>query len=165
MPPHPPAILIPLLDQPIVAQHLGVEVKDLVRGVVDVVPGPGVEEEAVMVDELAAAVQVQEGGHVGAVGPVQQVRGREVEVGGPEVEGAGEVGDAAAEVAEFVDFGGAWWEKGGGLVIGFRRGRMFADLFSYVGICCLGGAFLLAVRRYRRSVTSVSTFCKCPRYG
>ena len=108
MPAHPPAILIPLLDQPIVAQHLDVEIKDLERGVVDVVPGPLEEEEAVVVDELAAAVQVQEGGYVGAVGPVQQVRGLEVEVPGPELERAGEVGDAAAEVAEFVHFGGAW---------------------------------------------------------
>ena len=108
MPADAPTVLIPFLDQPIVPQHLGVEIKDLVRGVVDVVFGPRVEEEAVVVDELAAAVQVHEGGHVGAVGPVEQVRGFEVEVCGPEVEGLGEVGDAAAEVAEFVDFRWTW---------------------------------------------------------
>lgn len=54
---------------------------------------------------------MQKGGDVGSRGVVQQVRGLEVEVGGPEGEGFGEVGDAAAEVAEFVDLGGAW---GGG---------------------------------------------------
>ena len=116
MPTHAPTVLIPLLDQPIVAQHLGVEIKDLVRGVVDVVLGPRVEEEAVVVDELVAAVQVHEGGHVNAVGAVEQLRRFEVEVRGPEVEGLGEVGDAAAEVAEFVDFGGACWGEAGSVL-------------------------------------------------
>ena len=32
-------------------------------------------------------------------------------MGGPEFEGFGEVGDAAAEVAEFEDFGWAWRER------------------------------------------------------
>ena len=110
MPAHPPTVLIPLLDQPIVAQHLGVEIEDLVRGVVDVVFGPRVDEEAVVVDEFVAAVQVHEGGHVDAGGVVEQVRGFEVEVRRPEVEGLGKVGDAAAEVAEFVDLGGTCWK-------------------------------------------------------
>ena len=112
MPPDPPAILIPLLDQPIVAQDLGVEIEDLEGGVVDVAAGTRVEEEAVVVDELGAPVQVHEARHVDAVGPVQQVRGREVEVRRPEGVGAGEVGDAHAEVAEFVDLGGAWGKRG-----------------------------------------------------
>ena len=46
---------------------------------------------------------MQEGGDVAAFFVVQQIAGFEVEVTGPEVEGFGEVGDAEAEVAEFVD--------------------------------------------------------------
>ena len=114
--------------------------------------GPRVEEEAVVVDELVAAVQVHEGGHVDAVGAVEQLRRFEVEVRGPEVEGLGKVGDAAAEVAEFVDFGGACWE-GSRVSTDFLRfllemDQEGADLFSCVGICCLGGAFLSAAERH-----------------
>ena len=38
----------------------------------------------------------------------------------------------------------------GGLCLGWGSWEegVIADLFACVGICCLGGAFLLAVRRY-----------------
>ena len=85
----------------------------------DVVFWARVQEEAVVVYEFVAAVQVHEGGHVVAFGVVKQVGGFEVEVGGPEVEGFGKVGDAAAEVAEFVDFGGACGGEGVGVSLGF----------------------------------------------
>ena len=112
MPPHAPTVLVALLDQPIVPEHLRVEIKHLKGRVVDVVLGSREDEEAVVVDELVAAVQMHEGGHDDAVGPVQQVRGLEVEVAGPELEGFGKVGDAAAEVADFVDLGWTWKEGG-----------------------------------------------------
>ena len=60
MSPHPPTILIALLDQPIVPDDLGVEIKDLVGRVVDVVFGPLVDEEDVVVHEFVAAVQMHE---------------------------------------------------------------------------------------------------------
>lgn len=125
MPPDAPAILIPFLDEPVVPDDLGVKVKDLEGGVVDVVFGALEEEEAVVVDEFVPAVQVHEGGDVGAGGVVQQVRGLEVEVGGPELQGFGEVGDAAAEVAEFVDLGGAWEGGRGGLGFLFGMDCLF----------------------------------------
>ena len=112
MSPDPPTILIPLLDQPIVPDDLGVEIKDLVGRVVDVVFGPLEDEEDVVVDEFVAAVQMHKAGHVLAVGSVQHLRGFEVEVAGPEFERFGKVGDDAAEVAYFEDFGGAWRERG-----------------------------------------------------
>ena len=56
MSPHPPAILIPLLNQPIVPKHLRVEIEDLERRVVYVHFGPLEEEEAVVIDEIQAAV-------------------------------------------------------------------------------------------------------------
>ncbi len=62
-----PAVLVPLLAQPVVAEDLGVEIVRLVRGVVDVVLGPLVEEEAVVVDLLLPAVQSPEDGDVDAV--------------------------------------------------------------------------------------------------
>ena len=69
---------------------------------------------------------------------------------GPEFEGFGKVGDAAAEVAEFVDCGWAWSMKG--LVRSVKVFGMIswgiADLSACVGICCLGGASLLAEQRY-----------------
>ena len=58
---------------------------------------------------------MHEGGDVTALVVVQQIGGFEVEVAGPEGEGFGEVGDAEAEVAEFVDLGWAFvWEEQGG---------------------------------------------------
>ena len=112
MPPHPPAILIPLLDQPVVPQHLRVEIKNLEGRVVHVHSGPFEEKEAVVVDEFVAAVQMHEGDDVAALSVVQQIGGFEIEVAGPEVERFGEVGDAHAEVAEFVDLGWAFGGKG-----------------------------------------------------
>ena len=73
MSPHPPTILIALLDQPIVPNDLRVEIKDLVGRMVDVVFGPLVDEEDVVVDEFVAAVQMHEGGHVLAVWAVQHL--------------------------------------------------------------------------------------------
>ena len=88
-------------------QHLRVEIPHLERGVVHVGFGSLEEEKTVVVHELEAAVQVQEGGHLGArFGVREQVRGLEVEVGGPEGEGGGEGGHGEAEVAQFVDLGG-----------------------------------------------------------
>lgn len=106
---HAPTILIAFLDQPIVPEHLGVEIKHLERRMVHVRFGPLEEKEGVVVDKLLATVQVHECGDVAAFCVVQQVGGFEVEVAGPEVEGCGEVGDGHAEVAEFVDLGRACW--------------------------------------------------------
>ncbi len=111
VPPDPPAILIPLLNQPIMPQHLRVKIENLKRRMMHMGFRPLEEEEAVVVDELGAAVQMHKRHHVDVVGPVEQIRGFEVEVTGPEVEGLGVVGDAHAEVAEFVDFGGACGEE------------------------------------------------------
>ena len=107
MPPDAPAILVALFDEPVVPEDLGVEIEHLERRMVHVPFGPLVEEEAVVVDELLAAVQMHERGHVAALGVVQQIAGLEVEVAGPEVKGFGKVGDAHAGVAEFVHLGGA----------------------------------------------------------
>lgn len=85
MSPDAPTILIPLLDQPIVPEHLRVEIKHLEGRMMHVHFGPLEEKEAVVVDELLAAVQVHECGDVAALAVVQQVRGFEVEVAGPEV--------------------------------------------------------------------------------
>ena len=73
MSPHSPAILIALLDQPIVPDDLGVEIKDLVGRVVDMVFGPLVDEEDVVVHEFVAAVQMHECGHVLAVWAVHHL--------------------------------------------------------------------------------------------
>ena len=70
MSPDAPAILVALLDQPVVADDLGVEIEDLEGRVVDVVFGAGEEEDGMVVDEFVAAVQVHEGGYVGAIGVV-----------------------------------------------------------------------------------------------
>ena len=56
MPPNPPAILISLLDQPIVPEHLRVEIEHLEGRMVHVRFGSFEEEEAVVVDDLLAAV-------------------------------------------------------------------------------------------------------------
>lgn len=67
MPPHPPAICIPLVAQPVMPQHLSVKVVRLKRRVVDVHLGPLKEEEAVMVDTLLATVQPEEDGDIDAL--------------------------------------------------------------------------------------------------
>jgi hypothetical protein len=53
--------------QPVVAQHLRIEVVRLEGRVVDVHLGPLEEEEAVVVDQLVAAVQPEENGVVDAL--------------------------------------------------------------------------------------------------
>ena len=102
MPSHAPARLVSLVAQPVVAEHLGVEVVRLVRRVVDMelgscsagfgqgplirAPPSGtsgersgeshtlVEEEDVMVDLLRAPVQPEEHGLIHAVGVVDDLR-------------------------------------------------------------------------------------------
>ena len=146
---HPPAILIPLFDQPVVPQHVRVEIKHLERRVVYVRFGPLKEEEAVVVDEFVSAVQMHERGDVAALSVVEQIGRFEVEVAGPEVERLGKVGDAHAEVAEFVDLGWAFWGGGGRgsaarWVVGGWDGRARADLFAFVGTCSPSGVSRLA---------------------
>ena len=80
--------------------------------------GPLEEKEAVVVDEFVAAVQMHERGDVAALSVVEQIGGFEVEVAGPEVERLGKVGDAHAEVAEFVDLGWAFGGEGALLLDG-----------------------------------------------
>lgn len=64
MPPDAPAVRVPLVAQPVVPQHLGVKVVRLKRGMVDVHSGALKEEEAVVVDQLVAAVEAEEDGDV-----------------------------------------------------------------------------------------------------
>lgn len=56
MSPHPPAILILLLDQPIMPQHLRIEVKHLERRMMDMCFWSFENEEAVVIYELETAV-------------------------------------------------------------------------------------------------------------
>jgi len=106
-----PAVLIALLVQPGVAQHLDIEIKDLEARVVHVELGPLEEEEAVVVHHLGAPVQVQEGRDILIRGRViDQIAGLEVEIGGVEVEGRLVVGDAEAEMSQLVDGGRALLE-------------------------------------------------------
>ena len=62
-----PTVPVSLLAQPVVTEDLDVEVVRLVGGVVDVVLGALVEEEAVVVDLLLPAVQPPEHGDIDAV--------------------------------------------------------------------------------------------------
>lgn len=52
------------MTKPVVAEHLGVEIVCLKRGMVDVHFGPLKEEEAVVVHELLSPVQAKEDGLV-----------------------------------------------------------------------------------------------------
>ena len=70
MSPHPPAILIPLLSQPIMPHHLHIEVKDLERGMMDMRFWSSKEEKAVVIDDLETTVQMHEGNHVMAIGVI-----------------------------------------------------------------------------------------------
>lgn len=56
MPSHAPAILIPLLRQPVMAEDLGIEVENFKRGMVDMGFGAFEEKEAVVIDGFFAAV-------------------------------------------------------------------------------------------------------------
>ena len=106
MPPHPPAVLVPLVPQPIMTQNLGVEIMRLKARVVDVALGAFEEEETVVIDELGAAVEAAEGVEVSAGGIVNQLAREEIEARGVEFEGFSEVSDADAEVTEFIY--GSW---------------------------------------------------------
>ncbi len=64
---HSPTILIILLQQSITTQHLSIEIKDLERGVVDVEFRTLEEEEAMMVNEFGAPVEVYQGCNVAPV--------------------------------------------------------------------------------------------------
>jgi hypothetical protein len=118
-----PAVGVPLVPQPIVAEDLGVEVVGLEGRVMDVEFRALEEEEAVVVHALLAAVQPVEYRDVLVVGVVGKLRHpvlvrtqisppspfqahlarEEVESGRVEVVRLGEVGHAEAKVAQLVD--------------------------------------------------------------
>ena len=56
MPPDPPTVLVSLLNQPIVPEHLRVEIEHFEGRMVHVRFGALEEEEAVVVDEFSAPV-------------------------------------------------------------------------------------------------------------
>lgn len=76
MPTHAPAVLVPLVPQPVVAQHLRVKVVRLERRVVHVELGALEEEEAVVIDVFLAAAEAEEDGDllVLVVGRVYELR-------------------------------------------------------------------------------------------
>lgn len=57
VPTYTPAVLPTLAPQPIVAEHLRVEVVCLERRVVDMADGTFEEEKSVVVDELVASIE------------------------------------------------------------------------------------------------------------
>ncbi len=61
VPAHAPAVLVAVLPEPVVAQHLGVEIVRLEGRMMHVVLGALEEEEAVMIYKLIASVQAEEG--------------------------------------------------------------------------------------------------------
>ena len=61
VPAYAPAVLVAVLPEPVVAQHLGVEIMRLEGGVVHVILGAFEEEETVMVYKLIASVQAEKG--------------------------------------------------------------------------------------------------------
>lgn len=61
---HTPAVCVSLMPQPIVPQHLSIEVVRLERRVVYVRLWSFEEEEAVVVDKLPASVEAKEDGHI-----------------------------------------------------------------------------------------------------
>ena len=86
MSPHPPTILISLLNQPIMAQHLGVEVKHFKRRMMDMCLWSFKDEQRVVIYEVETAVQMQEGDHVTAIGAMNDLEvERGLVVGGIEV--------------------------------------------------------------------------------
>ncbi len=111
MPADAPANLIALLAQPVVAEHLRVEVMGLERRVVHVRDWAFEEEEGVVVDERGSAIDAREGCYIAAGRVVEEVAGEEVEAGCVEGICFCEVGHDHAEVAEFVDGSRAWvWD-------------------------------------------------------
>ena len=104
MPPHAPAVLILLLRQPGVAQHLDVEVKDLEARMMHVELRTLEEEEAVMVNHLLAVIQVQKCGHVFVrLWIVYDIAGLEVEILCEECERGLVVGHTQSKMAKLVD--------------------------------------------------------------
>ena len=78
MPPHAPDGLVPFLRQPLVAQVLRIKVVDLERGVVDVRCVVLVQEEAVVVHVLFAAVDVRKQSNVLPLGILVRLHPEEV---------------------------------------------------------------------------------------
>lgn len=103
---HAPGQLVPLLHQPLMAQLLGVEVVHLEGAVVYMgALGTGAEEDAVVVHEGVAEVEVDERRHedlVAFVLDVEEVGGDEVEGGGVELEEDVEFQGSIAEMAKLV---------------------------------------------------------------
>jgi len=91
------------MPQPVMTQHLRIEVVRFKARMMDMTFGALEEEETMMIDELLAAIQSAEGVEFTAGGIMDQLRGKEVEMRGVEFEGFGEIGDADAEVSELVD--------------------------------------------------------------
>ena len=73
---HAPAVLVPLLAQPVVPEHLDVEVMDLVGCVVYMAFGPFEDEEAVVISPFLTQVNVHKGGNVIARSVVLQLKGK-----------------------------------------------------------------------------------------
>lgn len=160
MPPYAPAVLIALVPQPVVAQHLRVVVVRLEAAVVHVRgAGPLEEEEAVVVDLFGALVEAEKDRDVLAGLVVDEFRGVEVEVGGEEVEFFLVVGGAEAEVAELVDRGGALLEALGLVDV--------AGLLAWLDLGEKGGGNdqLLLFSLFSSSTTLDQTRAQLTRFG
>ena len=82
-----PAVGVPLMAQPVVAEHLCIKVVRLKRRMVDMHLGALEEEEAVVVDQVVAAVQPEEDGHVDIVVVVDELLRSAGAWGDPEKQG------------------------------------------------------------------------------
>ena len=103
MPPNTPAILPPLVPQPVMTQHLRVKVMRLETRMMNVTFGAFEEEKAVVVHELFSTIKSAEAIELAASGIVDQLRWEEVEASGVELEGLRKVANAHSEMAEFVN--------------------------------------------------------------
>lgn len=74
MPSHAPAVPVALLPQPIMAQHLRIEIMRLKRRVMYVKLRALEKEEAVVVDRLVAAIKADKCVNVPAFGVVDQLK-------------------------------------------------------------------------------------------
>jgi hypothetical protein len=106
MPSNTPAILPPLVSQPVVPEHLRIEIMRLETRMMDMTLWPLEEEKAVVVDQLLPAVESAKAVEIATGGIMDQLRGEEVEVSGVEIEGFRKIGDTYSEMAEFID--GCW---------------------------------------------------------
>lgn len=120
-----PTVLIAFVPKPVVAQNLGVKVVCFVGRVVDVRLGALEKEETVMVYQLGATVEVEEGGNVfstlvvnqlvtivssapGSIGTLEKkdastyITRDKVESGGVEFEGLCEIRHAHAKMTQLV---------------------------------------------------------------